>query len=171
MWRGARPEERARFLRHLRPWWDVHRHRIAPEVDHRIRSMIESGRLSTAAGKISSFEDREDGVAVTWRPRGSQDEEVFTASRIINCTGPEGNLPASPEKLLRNLLARGMIRPGWCGMGLEVDAESRVVDAAGEANPRLFALGPPTRGAFWEIVAVPDIRVQARDVALRMVVG
>ena len=30
LWRGLPLAERRRFLRHLRPWWDVHRHRIPP---------------------------------------------------------------------------------------------------------------------------------------------
>lgn len=167
MWRSAGPEQRSRFLRHLRPWWDVHRHRIAPQVRARIEDMIRGGLLTVAAGKISGFETVGDRTAVTWRPRGLERSETFAASRIINCTGPEGNLPASPEPLLRSLLGRGVIRPGWCGIGVAVDEESRIIDAGGQANERLVALGPLTRGAFWEIVAVPDIRVQVRQVAER----
>lgn len=30
LWRGASIVDRARFLRHLRPYWDIHRHRVAP---------------------------------------------------------------------------------------------------------------------------------------------
>ena len=44
------------------------------------------------------------------------------------------------------------------GMGLAVDDGSR-------AGDRLWALGPLTKGAYWEIVAVPDIRGQAAAVA------
>ena len=45
-------------------------------------------------------------------------------------------------------------------LGLEVDADSRVACAK-----RVWALGPLTKGRFWEIVAVPDIRMQAAQVA------
>ena len=44
----------------------------------------------------------------------------------------------------------------------------RVVADDGAPNDRLFALGPMTRGAFWEIVAVPDIRTQAWTLARRL---
>ncbi|HEY0116015.1 MAG TPA: FAD/NAD(P)-binding protein, partial [Allosphingosinicella sp.] len=72
MWRAASDPERGRFLRHLRPWWDVHRHRIAPAVHERIQAMIDCGRLVPAAGKLISFKDAAEGVEVSWRPRGSE---------------------------------------------------------------------------------------------------
>ncbi len=50
-------------------------------------------------------------------------------------------------------------------LGLDVDARHRVVHADGRPHPTLFAVGPITRGALWEINAVPDIRVQAAEVA------
>ena len=34
---GLDGDQQRRFLRHARPWWDVHRHRIAPEVARRWR--------------------------------------------------------------------------------------------------------------------------------------
>jgi uncharacterized NAD(P)/FAD-binding protein YdhS len=137
-------------------------------VHERIQAMIDCGRLVPAAGKLISFKDAAEGVEVSWRPRGSEATQRLTASRVINCTGPEGNLPASGEPLLRSLLASGTIRPGPVGLGVDVDPQSRVVGSGGRANERLYALGPPTRGAFWEIVAVPDIRVQAQAVARRL---
>jgi uncharacterized NAD(P)/FAD-binding protein YdhS len=52
----------------------------------------------------------------------------------------------------------GQIRSG---LGLDVDASGRLIGANGAAHDRLYAVGPITRGAFWEITAVPDIRLQA----------
>lgn len=165
MWRAASPTERRRFLRHLRPWWDVHRHRIAPEIHARVAAMIARGQLRVAAGKLAGAEAEVCRALISWRPRGRAAIETFTASRIINCTGPEGDLPRSTEPLLRSLLARGTIRPGPGGLGIDVDAEMHVLGSDGGADPRLRAVGPLTRGVFWEIVAVPDIRVQVQTVA------
>jgi uncharacterized NAD(P)/FAD-binding protein YdhS len=78
----------------------------------------------------------------------------------VNCTGPEGRVERVDDPLIRQLLASGRARPDALGIGLEVDEQSRVC-----GDPRLYALGPLTRGTFWEIVAVPDIRSQARRVA------
>lgn len=169
MWRDAPVDHRRQFLRHLRPWWDVHRHRIAPEVHARVTAMIERGQLQVAAGKLMGGETLDRAASVRWRPRGSDEVETFSAARIINCTGPEGDLPRSPEPLLRDLLEKGAIRPGPVGIGVDVDPEMRVIDAGGSADPRLFAVGPLTRGALWEIVAVPDIRVQVQKLARTLV--
>jgi uncharacterized NAD(P)/FAD-binding protein YdhS len=165
VWSGAGTAQRRRFIRHLRPWWDVHRHRIAPEVAERIQSLIAEDRLRILAGKLAGSEAQGGGVAVRWRPRGGTEVEQAVFTRIINCTGPEGDLPRSAEPVLRRLLARGAIRPGPIGLGVDADGEARVLAADGTANPRLYALGPLTRGLLWEIVAVPDIRVQVAAVA------
>lgn len=168
LWAAASPAVRGRFLRHLRPWWDVHRHRIAPEVHGRIQAMIDSGQLTVAAGKLTSVENQGDGVDVTWRPRGSDESERLTVTRIINCTGPEADLRGSADPLLRRLAERGTIRPDPNGIGVDVDSDSRVIAEDGRAQDRLFAVGPITRGAFWEIIAVPDIRAQVAQVAARL---
>jgi uncharacterized NAD(P)/FAD-binding protein YdhS len=168
LWRLASMAQRGRFLRHLRPWWDIHRHRIAPEVAARIQAMIDSKQLRVAAGRLASVEPVGTGAAITWRPRGSEIIQRTEVARIVNCTGPEADLPRSPEPLLRALLQRGAIRPGPNGLGLDVDAEMRVIGVSGAADPRLFAVGPITRGVLWEIVAVPDIRGQVAEVADRL---
>ncbi len=62
IWDGASADQRARFLRHLRPYWDIHRHRIAPPVAERIDGMAGEDRLEFAAGKIVSASARGDGA-------------------------------------------------------------------------------------------------------------
>ncbi len=167
MWRAASPDERARFIRHVRPWWDIHRHRLAPQVADRIAALQASGRLSIVAGKIERTVEQGDAVAVDWRPRGKGAAERMTVRRIVNCTGPQGDLLRVREPVLRALVARGEIRPDPARLGIDVDEQMRTLDAAGRPNDRLFALGPMTRGAFWEIVAVPDIRTQTWTLARR----
>jgi uncharacterized NAD(P)/FAD-binding protein YdhS len=160
VWRGFTEAEKKRFLRHLRPWWDVHRHRIAPPVAARIEALIAGGRLEVVPGRISQIADG----AVTIERRGGGTVERRVAG-VVNCTGPEGRLERVDDPLIRQLLASGRVRPDTLGIGLDVDEASRVIGAGGEADARLYALGPLTRGTFWEIVAVPDIRGQARRVA------
>ena len=69
LWLSASEDERGRFLRHLRPWWDVHRHRLAPAVAAKVAEMQASGRLDIVAGKPSAFHNRGGHVEVEWRPR------------------------------------------------------------------------------------------------------
>ena len=168
MWAGATAAERSRFLRHLRPWWDVHRHRLAPPVADRLAAMRSDGRLTVAAGRTLGFAEADGGVAVTWRPRGTERTLRTTVRRVVNCTGPLGDLHRTHEPLLRAMLDRGAIRADPARLGIEVDRSTAVVGADGRSSTRLFAIGPMTRGAFWEIVAVPDIRSQAWTLGRRL---
>jgi len=157
LWQSLTEQERRRFLRHLRPWWDMHRHRIAPRVAARIEAMRASGRLEVAAARIA----RVEGDVVTLARRGGGElRRRFDA--VVNCTGPEGDIRRIGDPLIRDLLASKRARPDPLGLGFEVDSDSRI---ASGASPALYALGPLTKGAFWEIVAVPDIRGQAAGVA------
>jgi uncharacterized NAD(P)/FAD-binding protein YdhS len=158
LWRDLGEAGQRRFLRHLRPWWDVHRHRIAPQVAARIEAMRASGRLEVVAARIA----RVEGERVTLARRGGGElRRSFAAA--INCTGPQGDIGRVEDPLIRQLLASGRARPDRLGLGLEVDRDSRVV--ASGPSPALYAIGPLTKGASWEIVAVPDIRGQAAAVA------
>jgi uncharacterized NAD(P)/FAD-binding protein YdhS len=168
MWANATVAERGRFLRHLRPWWDVHRHRLAPEVHARLQALQERGQLVVHAGKPSGFTVAGDGVDVRWRPRGADAEEILHVRRIINAIGPQGDLTRTEEPLLRKLVERGMIRPDAARLGIDVDGTAAVIGADGRPSAWLHALGPMTRGAFWEIVAVPDIRTQTWSLARRL---
>jgi uncharacterized NAD(P)/FAD-binding protein YdhS len=159
LWRGFTEAEQKRFLRHARPWWDVHRHRIAPPVAERMAALRDSGRLEVLAGRV-----RQEGEEVAIALRGGGEvRRRFAAA--INCTGPEGAIGRVEDPLVRHLLASGLARPDRLGAGLDVDEGSRLVGAGGAPSRHLFAIGPLTRGAFWEIVAVPDIRHQVRNVA------
>ena len=168
MWGAADATMRARFLRHLRPYWDVHRHRLAPSVAARIDALCAAGRLSFAAGKLVSATADGSGARLCWRPRGSEAQVETRVARIVNCTGPQGDLMRSGEPLLRDLLAKGLIRPDPLRIGLDVDAQSQVIGSDGRADPQLFCIGPMTRGGLWEVVAVPDIRQQNWTLARRL---
>ncbi len=168
MWGGADEVIRTRFLRHLRPYWDVHRHRLAPGVAARIDALCAAGRLHFVAGRLVAAEPAGDGATLLWRPRGADRIERTRATRIVNCTGPQGDLMRSPEPLLRQLLADGHIRPDRLRIGLDVDGQSHVIGADGTPDDRLYCIGPMTRGDLWEVVAVPDIRQQNWTLARRL---
>jgi len=164
LWRGASKEKRRRFLRHLRPWWEVHRHRMAPAVADQIEALRASGQLVIAAGRLVSASQRGMSVEVVWRPRGGGHDQAAGFGRIINCTGPGGD-PSLAGPLIRSLIAEGAGRADPLRAGLEVDDACRLIGAGGTVNPRLYAVGPITKGSFWEVSAVPDIRNQVVEVA------
>lgn len=169
MWASADAAKRARFLRHLRPFWDVHRHRLAPEVAGRIDALVTSGQLSFRAGKIRHVEVESDALSVEWRPRGETATVVTHAARMINCTGPQGDLLRSSDPLVKHMLKAGRIRPDALRLGLDIDRDGHVLDTRGRASEHILAIGPMTRGDLWEVVAVPDIRIQVSALARRLV--
>ncbi|WP_343610514.1 FAD/NAD(P)-binding protein [Novosphingobium sp.] len=168
LWRLHDREQQARLLRHLRPWWDVHRHRLAPPVAERVAQMRGEGRLSVVAGRILSVEHQGDQAQLVWRPRGQDEPRAMAVDRILLCTGPESDIALCGDPLLDRLAARGLIRSDRHRLGLDVDHAGRLLDADGAADDRLLAVGPLTRGAFWESVAVPDIRRQVWTTARMM---
>ena len=167
LWQGLPADHQRRFLRHARPWWDVHRHRIAPQVAWQIADRIAAGQLEVVAGRIGTMRAAEDGIEVEIMRRGGppltpsdEGERKQKFAFALNCTGPLGTIARTEDQLLRGLLERGSVRADKHGIGLAVDERSRALGAE-----RLWALGPLTKGRFWEIVAVPDIRIQAAEVA------
>lgn len=165
LWRGADEAQRRRFLRHLRPWWDIHRHRMAPGVADRIEAMVAARRLQVEAGRLVKVRAGEGEARVQWRLRGCEAPEEHCFARIINCTGMGADLTRAEDPLLRRLLAKGVIRADPLGLGLEVDGASRVLGSAGAVHANLYAAGPITQGYSWEAVAVPDIRNQVAALA------
>lgn len=165
LWRAHSVAEQARFLRHARAYWDAHRHRIAPAVADRVAQLERAGRLDFIAGRIAAAEASEGRARLTVRRRGGTSVEQLGADRIINCTGPRGDLAASGGGLLAGLARAGHIRADPHRVGLDVDRLGRLLDRSGRPSERLFAAGPITKGEAWEMIAVPDIRRQVWDLA------
>lgn len=163
LWAKADPATRARFVRHLRPWWDVHRHRVADPIADALERLERQGRLRIIPGRLRSIVQEADGVRVTWRPRRDDGQPPLTGRWLIDCTGP-GHDPAR-DPLTGPLIASGCARLDELRLGLELDAQGRVLGADGAPDRGLFVLGPPARAAFWETIAVPDIRKRIEDVA------
>ena len=142
----------------MRPWWDVHRHRIAPEVAATVARMVAEGRLEIVAGRIVAASDAAEGLSVQFHRRGSERVQSATFAYAFNCTGPLHSIARSKDPLLRSLLDAGEVAPDHLGIGVEVGGTCR-------AGEHLWAMGPLTKGRYWEIIAVPDIREQAAAVA------
>jgi uncharacterized NAD(P)/FAD-binding protein YdhS len=168
LWAELSPADKARFVRHVRPWWDVHRHRMAPPVAATLATLRAAGALTTHAGRISSIEPAGRLLRVRWRPKGQPVEQQLLAQRVIDCTGSTGDHCRSGEPLIRQMLADGLVRPAPLGLGVDCTTWGALIGARGQPSPNLFAVGPVTRGALWEIIAVPEIRAQAEQVAERV---
>jgi uncharacterized NAD(P)/FAD-binding protein YdhS len=168
IWRAMPSRSRKRFLEHARPWWDIHRHRMAPEVEAKIRALEESGQLRILPGHLLDVNAKRGGANVSIRPRASEALVRLEVSRIVSCRGLTSDPRRSSNPLVAQLVAKGYARADPLGIGLDVDNDCAVVDASGRASERIFAVGPMSQAAFWESIAVPDIRLQAASLARRL---
>ncbi len=169
IWRGLPLDAQKRFLRHLRAYWDVHRHRTAPPAAEMIEREQEAGTLRIVRAKISTIEDGEDDALVTFRERGTTDSCTIAVRRIIDASGI-ASVADTDDLLLRRLLDKGLVRPDPLQLGLDVADDYSILHRDGHDDARLWTLGPLLRGSLWECTAVPDIRSQAADLA-RIVAG
>lgn len=174
LWQGLSERERSRFLRHVRPFWETHRHRAAPETATPIAELIARNELVVHAGRVLGYSEDATGVDVRMLPRGESAEVVLRIARVINCTGPETDLRKVEDGFVQRLVRDGVVRPDALGLGLDTDACGAVVNAAGKVQERLMLVGPLRKGQLWENTAVPELRgetlAMAKGLAGRVVV-
>ena len=165
LWQGLPIPERQRLLRHGTPYFDVHRHRIAPAMGAIIQGALDSGQLTIAAGRIQSGELTGDQVTVAIQARKTKAIQRLTVSPVLDCTGIKIDYLNSPQPLIISLREQRLIRPNILGLGLDSDGDGRVFDAQGQACHWLYTIGTARKGDLWETIAVPELRDQARHLA------
>jgi len=166
IWSSWPERERARFLRHARAYWEVHRHRMAPENARTIASLVEGARLRVVAGRIAGMSETRDAIEVRVKRRGAAGVETIRAARVVNCTGPGTDMRRTRDSLVQDLLARRLARPGPLGLGFDTDRDGALMGADGRPSVSLFTLGPLLKGRDWETTAIPEIRMQTEALAL-----
>ncbi|MGV3550631.1 FAD/NAD(P)-binding protein [Rhizobium sp.] len=167
VWQHLTMEERQRFMRHANTWWNIHRHRLAPDIRARFDEMRDSGQVEVHAGWLHEVYESGGQARVAYRDRHSGTLRQISADWVVNCTGME-KCSISKVPLLKKMSARGMITGDALGLGLAVNADSQIQREDGSIAAASYALGPMTIGQFFEIFAVPDIRVQTKQVAGRI---
>jgi uncharacterized NAD(P)/FAD-binding protein YdhS len=167
LWLEMPEPERRRFLRHLRPWWDVHRHRAAPKIFARIEDAQRRGQLHISAARIGQIEPCIGTVQVALTPKHGAPFSL-TVERVIDCSGLQSDFAKIDRPLIRQLLNTGHIRADSLRLGLDIARGGAVINAQGIVHADLFAIGPLTKGALWEITAVPDIRIACEQMAAQL---
>jgi uncharacterized NAD(P)/FAD-binding protein YdhS len=110
LWQAMSLGQRRRFLRHAKPYWDIHRHRMAPEITERLRALVTEGRLQIVAGRVIATERNERGVALHFRRLGRAGTEIRQVARVVDCTGLADDPLRSTNPLIAALLASGAAR-------------------------------------------------------------
>jgi uncharacterized NAD(P)/FAD-binding protein YdhS len=169
IWRALTVAERRRVVRYLRPYWDVHRFRIAPQVEAVIEQQITAGSLSFRAASIASVSTTRTGdilVGLRKRRAAAVDEERFDA--VVVTTGPGHGAILDSQPFLSGLSAAGLVRADPVGLGLDVSLESRAIGRGDKPTATLYVAGPLARGTFGELMGLPQVTEHARFVADRI---
>lgn len=171
LWNQATDVQRRQFVRHVRPWWESHHHRSPPLSAALLEQLIDEGRVTVQAASLQGLEILPSGqLQIRLRRRGQTQSSTVVGNALINSTGIEYDWRRVDRPLPRQLLARGLIQPGPLALGIAADHGGAVLDAQGQVSGRLFALGPPLRGMWWESTAVTDVALQAKALAARLAV-
>ncbi|AVU76606.1 MULTISPECIES: FAD/NAD(P)-binding protein [Pseudomonas] len=170
LWSQASEVQRRQFVRHVRPWWESHHHRSPPLSAELVARLHEEGRLRIQAASFKGLAPSAEGaVNIRIRRRGEADLTVVQGAALINSSGIEYDWRRVARPLPQQLLARGLVQPGPLALGIAARPDGAVLDAQGEPASRLFAMGPPLRGMWWESTAVTDVASQAKALAARLV--
>jgi len=167
-WAGLPVVERSRFLRHARPYWEAHRHRMPPDIADAIADLIDSGQLQPMAGRLLSLREQRGRLALSFKRRGSTRVETLHVDWAIQATGAETDLMRSSDPLLASLLERGLAAADPLRWGLRTSAQLEILAANGETVPDFYCLGALARPALGELVAVPELRRAAASLAQRL---
>jgi uncharacterized NAD(P)/FAD-binding protein YdhS len=165
LWKNLGAVEQRRFLRHVRPYWEIHRHRIAPSVAEDLESAITGGKLHQISGRLQSIEAADKEVRVTYAARSRGEKRSLIVQRVINCTGPAGSLALATSPLIQQLLRDKVCRVDELGIGFDVDADGRTLSGNGAVNHDFIAMGSLRKGALWESTAIRELREQALQAA------
>ncbi|KAF1723242.1 FAD/NAD(P)-binding protein [Pseudoxanthomonas japonensis] len=160
LWQSLSIADQRRFLRHVVRQWDVHRHRIAPEVHAVLQAMLDRGQLRLHRGRLDTVMNEGRRLRVTTHTRDGRTDE-FDVDYVVNATGVEMRAQTMRNPLLHDVLGKGHAQPGPHGIGLKAARDGRMVDADGTAQPRVFILGSLRIGCVWESIAIPELRGQA----------
>lgn len=170
-WRGMPVRERASFLRHLRPYWEIVRHRLAPAVADDITALRATGQLQIRAGRLLRARRVDGAVNVSIRERGCSDVSNETYDVLIRATGLDTDVEHTPDPLMANLRESGLLIADPLGLGVATNDRFEAIGRDGRAVRGLHVLGPLLRARLWEITAVPELRVAARALARQLLVS
>jgi uncharacterized NAD(P)/FAD-binding protein YdhS len=165
IWNFWDQAQRASFLRHARNLWDIHRHRMAPEISEQLSALMEDETISIHAGKLISANSNGDDVTVHWQDAETGERQKINVARVINCTGPSRDITRVQSPLMVGLLANGWITPDPLQLGPQTDSQGRLLSANGQVSHNLYAIGPLRIASLWESIAIPEIRNQALELA------
>ncbi|MCX5746199.1 MAG: FAD/NAD(P)-binding protein, partial [Proteobacteria bacterium] len=160
LWRTLPPADRARFVRSVRPYWDVLRHRAPLDTHALVERWRREGRLEQVAGSLARCQPTAAELDCELRlAGGAASRRSYDA--IVRCIGPALDRADADAPVIHDLIAHGGAAADPAGLGIVTDEVGRVIGRDGVPSDRMFALGALRRASSWETTAVPEIAVHA----------
>jgi uncharacterized NAD(P)/FAD-binding protein YdhS len=169
LWRRLPEAERRRFVRHLHVHWDIHRHRVPPQLMARLEALRRSGKLQVNAGRIQGVVARGRQLQVSWRPRGGDTSATLNVDLVVNATGPDYGIERSVDPLLVSLRESGLVRADALHLGIRTGPFGACLDAQGDPSRQLYYLGPMLRADHLDATAAAELRDHAEQLAEHLV--
>jgi uncharacterized NAD(P)/FAD-binding protein YdhS len=167
LWQRFTERQRRQFLRHVRWIWESSRHRLAPEPAGIIQQLRDEGRLHVHAARVLGV-DSDEMLDVTVRSRATQRVTTLQSDVVVQATGLDTAVAFTEHALLSGLLKDGLASADPLQLGVLAESDGRLVNARGELQPGLYAIGSLLRGNLWECTAMPEIRSAADALANRL---
>jgi uncharacterized NAD(P)/FAD-binding protein YdhS len=166
IWQRLALADRRKFLSRVLPYWDIHRHRLAPAAFLRLDQMLKSGQVEKIAGHVHTMQAGGSGaMTVVVRQRHDGALRRLDVGAVINCTGPNYDIAKLTVPLVAQLRDEGLIRQDALRLGIEIDAGYRVTARDGRPSGGLYYIGPMLKARYWEAIAIPELRVHAQKLA------
>lgn len=162
-WQSWTTEEKRYFMRRLRPFWEVARHRIPAASSYVLSEFSAAGYLSIGKGELLGAKAVAEGLSAKYMFNGRQQEGNF--QKIINCTGPESNFRKLRFPLIKDLVSCGMVSADELGLGINCSADGKIINAHGEEVDGLWCIGPMRKAVLWETTALRELREQSGRLA------
>ena len=169
IWQNLPVEERRRAVRHLRPFWDVHRFRIAPQVEHALDEAVLNGRLDILAASVAAVSYHEGRIRVALKLAHGRGTRIRDFDAVVVTTGPAHGGILDSQSFLSHLAADGIIHADPARLGIACDMDSQALDRANRPVDGLYIAGPLARGTFGELMGLPQVSEHAKTVAGRII--
>lgn len=168
IWEALPVRERRKLVRRLRSFWDVHRFRVAPQVEAAIERLRSTGQFTLLVGEPAAAASNRDAISVTLKlKRGGRETRDYDA--VLLATGPAHRSLCESSPLARSLEQAGLVRLDKVGLGFETDRSSLAIGADGARSENFWIVGPLARGTFGELMGLPEVARHAEAVAGRII--
>lgn len=167
LWQTLPNAEKRYFMQHLSRYWNSARHRMPPAAAAAIADMRKTGKLDIISGRLKNIVTNDSGAFLVTYTKDGQ-KHVITTGALLNCIASEANFARQEGTLVKNLLSSGTIRCDALSLGLDALPNGAITGKNGERSKVIYTLGTALKGVLWETTAIPEIRMQAKRLAIEL---